>query len=375
MGAMMSFRLKIKLVTATFFAALVACGNALAEGENDSFSGVYKEYQVIPNKMAELCKASAEDMINDPTKLTGCVSGLAVKRRSSDAETSREGLKELKEIETEQLLNTIGMATAKAASVADYYAETSKEVSETNANAKTVNDTDSAAIQTSAVLTSVVNGMRDLYVEQLKYLAISNIENLEKETLDAVISVEPTKIDTPQKAEEKEETAKTEDAGENAGGAAVSDTFVATTSDYTPAQSVRYVGDGICKRCVKQEDGNVECREEDCPDGSVITEDHIKYYCEKGICEQVDNRTATDRLKEMAQPDSAVFSEYAGWRKDGGRYLYCNKVIDPEAFGGRPIRECIAMDPPDGNYPIEDDDERVMVCNGGSCKKVKKSKL
>lgn len=285
----MRFKLKIKLVTATFFVVLLTCGGAFADGKNDSFSGVYKEYQIIPNKMAELCKASAEDMINDPTKLTSCVSSLAMKRRNSDAETSRDGLRELKEIETEQLLNTIGMATAKAASVADYYAETSKEVSETNANAKTVNDTDSAAIQTSAVLTSVVNSMRDLYVEQLKYLAISNIENIDKATLEAVAATETTNATETSEQAEKTDASETEDISSAAGGAAISDTVIGKTSDYTPAQSMWYVGDGICKRCVKREDDTVECREEGCPNGVYSTEDsNIKYYCQNGECTQVD---------------------------------------------------------------------------------------
>lgn len=286
---------KIKLfsILATF---VLACGNVFAAdgdassgaegGKDEVFSGVYKDHQVIPNTMATLCKTSAEDMVADPTKLKSCVDKLAIKRNSSDAETSREGLKDLNIIKADQLQEMIALGTAKSAAVSEYYANTAKETSDANANAKTVNDVDAAAINTNALSTSMINALAELYTEQLKYLAISNIENIDKSTLEEVASSQNLADADNNKGE------KTNDAGQDVSTAPVAEvnTSTATVVETEPAKAWYWKGDGVCELCVKKDGDNVECRQEPCPDGTYSDPNNanVNYVCDAGICEKVD---------------------------------------------------------------------------------------
>ena len=285
---------KIKLfsILATF---VLACGNVFAadggasagteDGKSEFFSGVYKDHQVIPNTMATLCKTSAEDMVADPTKLRSCVDKLAIKRNSSDAETSREGLKDLNIIKADQLQEMIALATAKSAAVSEYYANTAKETSDSNADAKTVNDVDAAAINTNALSTSMINALAELYTEQLKYLAISNIENIDKSTLEEVASSQ----NLADANKDAKEPAKADQDASNAPVAEVN-TSTATVVETEPAKAWHWKGDGVCELCIKKDEDNVECRQEPCPDGTYPDPNNanVNYVCDAGICEKVD---------------------------------------------------------------------------------------
>ena len=258
---------KIKLFS-MFATVLMTCGQVLAAdggasdgaegGKDEVFSGVYKDHQVIPNTMATLCKTSAEDMVADPTKLKSCVDKLAIKRNSSDAES---------------------------AAVAEYYANTAKETSEANANAKTVNDVDGAAINTNALSTSMINALAELYTEQLKYLAISNIENIDKSTLEEVASSQ----NLADANKDAKEPAKADQDVSNAPVAEVN-TSTATVVETEPAKAWYWKGDGVCELCVKKDGDNVECRQERCPDGTYPdpNDANVNHVCDDGICEKVD---------------------------------------------------------------------------------------
>jgi hypothetical protein len=287
---------KIKLFS-MFATVLMTCGQVLAAdggasdgaegGKDEVFSGVYKDHQVIPNTMATLCKTSAEYMVADPTKLKSCVDKLAIKRNSSDAETSREGLKDLNIIKADQLQEMIALATAKSAAVAEYYANTAKETSDANANAKTVNDVDGAAINTNALSTSMINALTELYTEQLKYLAISNIENIDKSTLEEVASSQNL-ADASGNKDAKEPA----QVDQNASTAPVAEvnTSTATVVETEPAKAWHWKGDGVCELCVKKDGDNVECRQEPCPDGTYPdpNDANVNHVCSAGICEKVD---------------------------------------------------------------------------------------
>jgi hypothetical protein len=284
---------KIKFIT-MLLGIFFVCGQVFAAEDNTEYSGVYNDRQLIPNRMAELCQKQAEEMVQNPSSLVDCINTLAIKRRSTDAEVSREGLKELSEVKAEQIIKTMTFATIKGAEIAGYYDEGSKEVKETNEGAKTNNDSDAAAINTSVVLTSVVNSMRDLYVEQLKYLAISNIEEIKKETLDDIAELEKTKDD------ETKDDKKDNKSDEDKSSAEASNT-VASVTTKTPATGLSYKGKGVCERCIKKDDGGVECNQEDCPPLRYVevNEENVFYDCkyvdennpEKGTkCERVEGK-------------------------------------------------------------------------------------
>lgn len=284
---------KLKNILSAIIISGVACAPAFAEVE--TYSGVYKDHQLIPNIMATLCKISAEDVVKDPLKLRECVNKLALKRRNSDAETAREGLKELHDIKLDQLQEMLALATAKGVASADYYAETGKEIAEANANAKTVNDVDGAAVNTSAALTAIVNSMRDLYVEQLKYLAIANIENIEKDVLEDVASLETLN-------QAKEEAAPKEETNAKPAGTEATNT-VSTLTEETPKTKLQFV-DGVCKLCAKK-GAEWECREQICPDGEYVDANNEGYTCKNGVCEKINSKTPDEQASAKEKPEGA----------------------------------------------------------------------
>lgn len=290
---------KARVIFAGFSALILTSGSVFAadegnggngSGDSEIYSGAYNDHQIIPNTMATLCKTSAEDMVNDPTKMKDCIDKLAIKRRSSDAETSREGLKDLNIIKADQLQEMISLAAAKGAAVSDYYSKTAEETAEANANAKTVNDVDGAAVNTNALSTSMINSLSDLYVEQLKYLAISNIENIDKDTLETVALTQ--NLENAAATGSGESSNKTDASSNNESGDVVSEAAVntATVVEKDPAKAWYWKGDGVCELCVQKEGSETECREELCPDGTYPDKDNVNvnYVCEKGICEKVD---------------------------------------------------------------------------------------
>jgi len=200
------------LVNMLFFAC--ACGvSVAADSEDKVYSGVYKNnYQIIPNTMATLCKISADDIVKDSFKLKDCIDSLIIKRRSSDTGVAKEGLKDLNKIKADEIGEMMSLATIRGAEIADYYTETSQKTDEINADAKTVNDVDGAAINTNQLLATVINSFRDIYVEQLKYLAISNIEDIDKSVLDDIAA---SRKSYGQENNNKKE--KTEDKEKNKG--------------------------------------------------------------------------------------------------------------------------------------------------------------
>ena len=374
------------ILSLALISGTICVSPALADGESntstkgqEAFSGVYNDYT-----MATKCQKSAEEIVKNPQELRNCIDHLALKRRNSNAEISREGLKDLQEIKFDQLQHMMAFATQKGAIVADYYAKTAEETADANSKAKTTADVDSSAINTNAVLTSVVNSMRDLYAEQLKYLAISNIENVEKDVLEEVASLEALNA-----AKKPEQTGGTASSGN---GDAVAETgqIKSVVRSETPASTLTFK-DGVCARCITKDDGSSECRAEECPDGEYYDQKaNVYYVCLKGICEIMEgNNSAT---KKDVNTGGIVFNadgrRKLGWNFIGGTCEYCKQnnpddspdiikelrrgIIESGGSWDAGLSCSYEHCPPDGQYSIANDNEYVIVCEDDECKKVKK---
>ena len=291
-------------LTKIFMTTLIVASigqTAVAALNDEVYSGVYKkEFQLIPNTMATLCKISADDVVSDVQKLKDCVSKLALKRRSSDAEISREGLKDLNQIKADELKEMVALSAAKSAAVTGYFALTGKEANDLSTKSATVNDVDASAINTTKVLTSVVNSLRDLYVEQLKSVAISSIENIERDavleiaSLDEIKEAEKQVAEKNKPSENEKEAESSDEQGTDSSGSGVSQPAISNNMDMEVSTELRVLN-GVCNRCTKNGD-EYECRQEVCPDGEYADANNsaILYVCKDGECEQVDLRAKGD---------------------------------------------------------------------------------
>ena len=354
----------------------VCAGTVANASVEEVYSGVYKkEFQLIPNTMATLCKISADDVVQDVQKLKDCINKLALKRRSSDAELSREGLKDLNQIKADELQEMIALSAAKGAAVTGYFAITSKEANEVNTEADTVSDVDASAINSTKVLTSVVNSLRDLYVEQLKNLAIADIENIERDALMEVASLDTIRQAEKEAAENNGSEGNSGSSGSgsgssgsgsdsgNGGNSGGSSQPVVPNDNTADEMSTEFrVVDGVCSRCTKKGD-TFECRQEICPDGEYpdANNANIMYVCTGGHCEKVDLK---DELKTVSADVYQIEGHYEEKGADGKPYKYCS-YCRHTSFGDR----CDIGNCPGWIKPYISETEKVVTfeCSNGVC--------
>ena len=338
-----------KLVLAAVSVIVFSANHALAEEGEEVYNGLYKEHQIIPNTMAILCKTSGEDMVKDPSKISACIEMLAKKRHSSDAEKSREGLDDLNKIKVDQLKDVIAVSAAKGASVAEF-GEKSEETAEINASAKTVNDVDSAAVNTIAQSAIDINNLSDLYLEQLKYLAISNIENIDKSVVD-----DGTVLNSGE--DSASEAAPAGGATVDQGGTKIEE------EEY--ANAWIYKGEGVCEFCIKKgEDQDPECRQEACPDGVYQDQNsNLRYDCKNGECTVL-------HMDDVIIDGDVVFnaSDRLGWQLENNTCEYCYHTEK----NGVTILACDARACPTGNFQDANDDSIIIKCENGTCEKIDK---
>lgn len=149
-----------------------------------NYSGLVNGRQVIPNTMAIFCKTNAIDMVKDTEKLYECINKMVKKIKNKDSLIRQDGLNDWDEIRAEELRAMMAQAVAKGATIANYEEiqnSTGKAVSQT----KTEHEDNVAIANTISISTDVMNTMRDLYAERLKYEAISGIKDIELSALSA----------------------------------------------------------------------------------------------------------------------------------------------------------------------------------------------
>lgn len=327
-------------------------GNAVAKDE--AYSGTYKvegsSYQMIPNIMATLCQISGDEVVNDPSKIKKCLNKLTLKRRSSDAETAREGLREINKIKAEELQEMIALAVAKSSAVTNYYTKKSEDVAEANSNAKTANDQDGAAINTSAALTSVVNSLGHIYAEQLKHMVISDIVNVEKDTAENVASIE--EIKEAQAQEEAKSGNASAASGTSSGSSSDSGNEAADeapvkpkVNETAPTKEVTYAGNGICQTCYQAEGKEPQCTQAPCENGTYSDpkDNNITYICENGKCSKVNmaEESVVDEVPENKKTVAMDVISVEGYYVD-------------KDFNNKPLREpyvtCVICGKPKNSF-------------------------
>lgn len=151
-------------------------GGASSSGK--IYTGVYNGRQIIPNTMAIYCKTNAEDMLQDTKKLSDCINLLIKNLKSSDASTRQEAQADYGLIRYEELSTMMAQSIAKGAAIANYE-EVQNSVGDAVSQTQTEHEDNVAAANALSISTDVINSMRDLYAERLKYEAVLGIETVD----------------------------------------------------------------------------------------------------------------------------------------------------------------------------------------------------
>lgn len=199
------------------------------DADEVNYTGVYKGHQVLPDLMMIYCKINAEDIIADVTKLEACIKKYVTAINNSNASVKSEGIHDFNTLRYKTLVDVMATAVTKLASVANYE-ETMNKHAEAAAKMKTNFETESVLIDTQEFSTDVMNSIRELYADILKYQAIDGMVNIdpsaildEDEELDEngniVESSGGTSADqTSQKAQTEATAGSSEGGDEEVGG-------------------------------------------------------------------------------------------------------------------------------------------------------------
>lgn len=148
------------------------------DAEDVNYTGVYKDHQVLPDLMMIYCKMNAEDIIKDLSKLEECIKKYVTAINNKNAAIKAEGIHDFNTLRYKTLVDVAATAITKLASVANYE-ETMNKYAEATADMKTNFDTETALINTQAFSTDVMNSIRELYADILKYQAIDGMVNID----------------------------------------------------------------------------------------------------------------------------------------------------------------------------------------------------
>lgn len=341
-----------------------------------NYSGLVNGRQVIPNTMAIFCKTNAIDMVKDTGKLYDCINKMVKKIKNKDSLVRQDGLNDWNEIRTEELKAMMAQAVAKGATIANYEEiqnSTGKAVSQT----KTEHEDNVAIANTISISTDVMNTMRDLYAERLKYEAISGIKDIELSALGAG-------NDTDGTAEEG--AAGTTVAGNAASGGDVMSSSeikissTATDEETAESKSAKSLcGDeslknvsGITLKMTSS--GSVACsdggKEVACQDGIYPNGDGTSFACKGGTCAScIEEVVATpDDTQGKSEPNLDLDSDEdpnasipceAGLKEVSGYKMLSVSTDKAICSNGSKQVAC-----PDGKYKNGDG---TYACKGGKC--------
>ena len=142
--------------------------------DETTYSGVYKGHQIIPNLMALHCKVNAEDIVKDLSLMEKCIRQYLTEMNNENAAAKEEAMKDYNNLRYAVINDNLAVAITKAASIAGYE-EKMNEYAEATSNADTKFDTETAVAYTQAFSTDVMNSIRELYVEMIKYEAVNGL--------------------------------------------------------------------------------------------------------------------------------------------------------------------------------------------------------
>lgn len=341
-----------------------------------NYSGLVNGRQVIPNTMAIFCKTNAIDMVKDTGKLYDCINKMVKKIKNKDSLVRQDGLNDWNEIRAEELRAMMAQAVAKGATIANYEEiqnSTGKAVSQT----KTEHEDNVAIANTISISTDVMNTMRDLYAERLKYEAISGIKDIELSALGAG-------NDTDGTAEEG--AAGTTVAGNAAsGGDVMSSSEIKVSSTATDEKTAESKSaESLCvDESLKKisgvtlkmtSSGSVACsdggKEVACQDGIYPNGDGTSFACKGGTCAScIEEVVATpDDTQGKSEPNLDLDSDEdpnasipceAGLKEVSGYKMLSVSTDKAICSNGSKQVAC-----PDGKYKNGDG---TYACKGGKC--------
>ncbi len=150
------------------------------EIKSTDFTGIAKEYQVIPNTLAIYCQANAQDLATDRTKMVGCVNKIISKLKADRAETLRNVTEPVR---IEMLEEAMMLAISKDAQEKDKR-DVNDEIKDKSGESKTAREDVAASVYNIWYLTESILDMQNLFAEPMKYKAFTGIYEINPSVIE-----------------------------------------------------------------------------------------------------------------------------------------------------------------------------------------------
>ncbi len=171
------------------------------EEELKQYTGLYNGRQILPDIMARHCRIKGEDVAKDVSLYINCIKQYVSEMNSSNAAAKAKAQEEFEILRYKGLLDAASNAMTKSQSVLNYE-NTMNKYNKADQDMQTEFDDNHALMATMSFVTDVLNSFRELQAEQLKYLAINGIVN-----------VDPAVVLADEEEEEEEEKKPASNSG------------------------------------------------------------------------------------------------------------------------------------------------------------------
>ncbi|MBR1601607.1 MAG: hypothetical protein IJ677_08545 [Alphaproteobacteria bacterium] len=148
------------------------------EEELKQYTGLYNGRQILPDIMARHCRIKGEDVAKNVSLYVDCIKQYVSEMNNSNAAAKAKAQEEFEILRYKTLLDAASNAITKSQSVLNYE-NTMNEYNKANQDMQTEFDDNHALMATMSFVTDVMNSFRELQAEQLKYMAISGIVNVD----------------------------------------------------------------------------------------------------------------------------------------------------------------------------------------------------
>ena len=273
------------------------------ETPTQKYTGVYNGRQLIPELMAQHCKITEEklkEIAEHPDKLEECIVQYLKEMNSKEKNAQAQAIKDYNMLRFATLLDVQTTAIAQTGNV-NNYEETMNKYGQATMEADTKFDMEGALTNTQAFSTDVMNGIRTLYAEFLKYAAIDGFATIDKSAF-----IDET-AETPDPAAAPKPVTTTGTVDEHAVVA------TATITDGVAHAEVKGTYDPTTKKC--SVNGTVGA----CADGTYEDKDGNFWDCEQNRCTKqysIDLVEINDNYdKYINNLEQSNLHQYAGQRE------------------------------------------------------------
>ena len=173
--------------------------------DTEQYDGLYNGMHIIPDIMAMHCKIKGEDVAQNPDLFVECIKQYVSEMNNPNATAKAEAEREYEMLKYKVLTDAGSTAITKSAVVNNHERATNDTVN-AQSNLPTESDDNKGIMASLMFVTNMMNDVRELMVEQLKYNVISGIGD-----------IDPAIVMQQDEAENKAEEEKTASGGENKG--------------------------------------------------------------------------------------------------------------------------------------------------------------